>query len=648
MVTDIAAVRPLYEKWQATGESTDEEIYKAAKKKLPGFTFSGSFTRRAIDGLNNYSKIIQADFDKLKSKDIDIDDLRRKINADPIALFSFVSPSGDGLKVGVRVVTGPEHHLEAFLGMQRYFESTYGIRPDDSCKDVSRNCFLSSDPNIFINEDARPLNWTAWPAPVEVVEEEPEHDLRECALDALPPIIRRMTSACAEVYVVDETMPALAALTVLGAALGGMVRCENAVNGRSTPCNIYSVIGAPSGYGKSAVSVLAKPLTDASGKVTQNFIMESHPRLSVDIRNAKAELQSLGGKLRGEELTPKGREEAVARQVTLEASIARWERELLLPPSYFTGSATGAALARELERNGEQLLSLAYEAGDAIRVAAGRYSSDGKGDYDLLLSGYSGEPFAESRISRDSTRLDSPCLSILWTVQPSLLDELMGTTEAQERGLLARMCPVRVGHDIWPHDDGVFREIPLEVETEWASLIAAALDLRKDERQITFYATDTARQVFRTWHNEAVALRNADQREQESRLARCRETAIRIALIIAALDWLEKGATSDKPSLQPEHAVRGVTITRFLTDSALHISGIAAAGKRAQRLEWIVKLLRESGGRVTIRNLRDHHGIGPEEIRQIVSRNPKVMAVEEGIVGRKGGRPASWLKLLKP
>ena len=166
-------LRPLY--WKAEGlrsKQTDEaskaayqtakRIYDEEKKQLSAFTFSGRFTTRSKEGLETYTGIIQVDLDHLKSKDIDIADLRRRVAADPHVAFSFPSISGDGLKCGVRVATGAEEHLNAFLAIQRYWEATYEIRPDDVCKDIGRLSFFSSDPDIHINENAIPLDWKPW------------------------------------------------------------------------------------------------------------------------------------------------------------------------------------------------------------------------------------------------------------------------------------------------------------------------------------------------------------------------------------------------------------------------------------------------------------------------------------------------------
>lgn len=180
----VEALRPLYQRAEELCLKQNDEAakaayqeakseYDAAKKKLSAVTLSGTFTKRGIAGLETYSGIIQADLDHLHREGVDICELKKRLSLDPHVLFCFVSPGGDGFKIGIPVATGYEDHTEAFLAMQRYFESTYGILPDDACKDVSRLCFLSSDPEIFINENAVALNWRVWPEPAaRIVEEE--------------------------------------------------------------------------------------------------------------------------------------------------------------------------------------------------------------------------------------------------------------------------------------------------------------------------------------------------------------------------------------------------------------------------------------------------------------------------------------------
>lgn len=119
------------------------------KEKLPAICFSGEFKRRAKGGLINHSGFICLDFDNF----INIDELqvaRKKIIETEYTYACFISPSGDGLKVLIKIpVCNAIEHEQYYLGACELF-SIDNI--DSSTKDVSRVCYASYDPNIYINE----------------------------------------------------------------------------------------------------------------------------------------------------------------------------------------------------------------------------------------------------------------------------------------------------------------------------------------------------------------------------------------------------------------------------------------------------------------------------------------------------------------
>ena len=124
------------------------------KERLPGIMFSGLFSKRSAKGLKAKSGLICADLDKVEN----IEAVRVKIQRDPHTLAVFVSPSGTGLKVLLRI--DPEReHLESFTATERYFLKTFEVKIDPFCKDVCRLCFVSYDPKLFLNLEAKKLNY---------------------------------------------------------------------------------------------------------------------------------------------------------------------------------------------------------------------------------------------------------------------------------------------------------------------------------------------------------------------------------------------------------------------------------------------------------------------------------------------------------
>ena len=131
----------------------DKDTYDAQKKYLPAITLSGSFERRNAAGLIQHSGLLQADFDKLPNPE----EVRDLLGADPHTVAAFLSPAAQGVKALVRIPDDPERHLASFRAAERHFRERYGLELDASCKDVSRLCFVSHDPDLCINPNAVPL-----------------------------------------------------------------------------------------------------------------------------------------------------------------------------------------------------------------------------------------------------------------------------------------------------------------------------------------------------------------------------------------------------------------------------------------------------------------------------------------------------------
>ena len=97
--------------------------------------------------LEMYSGFVHLDFDKLTQEELQTAfAIICKISYTSLC---FISPSGNGLKVFVEVSTELEHHDIAYLQVQKYYEDATGLKADPSCKDVTRLCFMSHDPNTY-------------------------------------------------------------------------------------------------------------------------------------------------------------------------------------------------------------------------------------------------------------------------------------------------------------------------------------------------------------------------------------------------------------------------------------------------------------------------------------------------------------------
>ena len=120
------------------------------KKGLPAICFSGVFNKRNDKSLVQHSGIICLDFDGYEKKK-ELLTHKENLSKDPYVYAAFVSPSGNGLKVLVRVPADPDNHVNYFNALQKHFDSPHF---DKTCKNLSRVCYESFDPVLYINENA--------------------------------------------------------------------------------------------------------------------------------------------------------------------------------------------------------------------------------------------------------------------------------------------------------------------------------------------------------------------------------------------------------------------------------------------------------------------------------------------------------------
>jgi len=139
----------------------DKKAVSDLKKELPGMCWSGRFSHRSGDALEEHSGLLCIDVDDLKPEDTG--EFRRRITEDPHTLACFASPTGTGLKVlvpldGFDAVPDPAaYHRHCFRTVERYYQNTLGIGIDSSGKDVNRLCFMSHDPWLYRVENALPF-----------------------------------------------------------------------------------------------------------------------------------------------------------------------------------------------------------------------------------------------------------------------------------------------------------------------------------------------------------------------------------------------------------------------------------------------------------------------------------------------------------
>lgn len=141
----------------------DKQRYTQLKKQLP-YIVCGKFTppfRRKENFA--YTESIILDIDHLSAKQISLSELRKQIIKDKEVMMCFTSPSEDGLKVMFRL---KERCYDAGLYSIFYkqFAKSFSLRHnlmqviDGKTSDVTRACFISSDPEAYFNPFCEAIN----------------------------------------------------------------------------------------------------------------------------------------------------------------------------------------------------------------------------------------------------------------------------------------------------------------------------------------------------------------------------------------------------------------------------------------------------------------------------------------------------------
>jgi hypothetical protein len=145
----IPELRDVISRIRGTKDKNERDILKS--KYLPYVTPSGIYSKRNQSNFIEHSGIICLDFDHV----LNLDDLKNKLRSDKEidTLLLFLSPSGNGYKWFVRIPKNEFSHVLYFEAIKNYIKITYDINVDSSCRNISRACFISYDPDAYMNFD---------------------------------------------------------------------------------------------------------------------------------------------------------------------------------------------------------------------------------------------------------------------------------------------------------------------------------------------------------------------------------------------------------------------------------------------------------------------------------------------------------------
>lgn len=130
-------------------EADEKKKKKIKGTTIPAYSWSGEFKRHdeKESSLIKHSGLVCIDFDHLNER---LQDFKKRVCSDKYTHVAFVSPSGSGLKVVIRIPDNPKTHALSCRAIKNYFND----ESLDNFEDISRLCFDSHDPDVYFNPNS--------------------------------------------------------------------------------------------------------------------------------------------------------------------------------------------------------------------------------------------------------------------------------------------------------------------------------------------------------------------------------------------------------------------------------------------------------------------------------------------------------------
>ena len=233
----------------------------------------------------------------------------------------------------------------------------------------------------------------------------------------------------------------------------------------SEPLCLYTVAVAAPGERKSAViAALTAPMYEyeAARRESEAAIIAKNQTQRELLEKSLAIAKNTAAKKNSE----------AARDEAMELSAQLAEFKDIHPYRLLVDDTTPEKLVDIMEAQ-DGCITVASAEGGVFDSISGRY--DKNANFDIYLKGHAGDPITVDRVGRKSNSIREPRLSMILTIQPEVLQGLMGNATFRRRGLCGRflyaMCSSKIGYRDLNADT-----IPQTVKDEYSRFVERILE----------------------------------------------------------------------------------------------------------------------------------------------------------------------------
>ncbi len=285
----------------------------------------------------------------------------------------------------------------------------------------------------------------------------------------LPSAIALIVRSVADTLRVPDALPGTMALALVAASIGKGLALDWRPGKAPTPANQFVILSAESGSGKSeCYKLVAEPYLAFERAMQERWPLEVMPQLQADLRYHEGQCKKLDKSL-ARAFDP---QEIDRCRGQMQFHLAKVEelKTQLHEPQLSIQDATVEKAAVVMHRNDETTFSTSSDARKLVDNILGRYSANKLADDGIYLCAFSGDDVKVDRQGREGVRLANPCMTLLWALQPDVLDMLLGEVTLQQGGFLAR-CLLAHTHAEPQLIDGSERGVTDATRARWDTLI---------------------------------------------------------------------------------------------------------------------------------------------------------------------------------
>lgn len=422
------------------------------------------------------------------------------------------------------------------------------------------------------NEEISELGYN-WEIPIPI--ENNMANLPKFPIETLPKIIRDYIESVAEFTQTPIDMSAIASLSVIASALQGKYEIEGKEGYKET-LNLYSLIIAQPAERKSAIMrLLTKPLYE--------YEREENKKRTPIIDSQTIELNMKRNLIK--KLEEGKKEDGIEKAIMLQVKCRELEEKQVKYLRLIADDCTPEALTSLLADNNGKISVISAEGG-IFDTIAGKYAK--AISIDTLLKAHCGDPIRVDRKGRPTETIENPLITILLTIQESVLEGLMQNDTFRDRGLTARFLYCKPTSPIGTRK---FDTLPIQedVKLQYKNLIFKLLDIHQEDSPKVLTLSSEALEIFESfydWIEQQLVGNLAFMTDWAGKLS---GTCLRLSGILHLMDY--SNIENENYIVSDEIIEKAIEISRYFIEHSKYAYTIMGIDKEMQKAKFIMEKL---------------------------------------------------------